>query len=292
MKSLNEEIKQVKESKCSNSKKVMCLIKLGLQEIEASEFVQNWAAESRATKARKKYTFGVEIECMNAERSRIERQLVSNKVEYNFERYNHTDNKYYYKFVSDASIRGQNPIECVSPILSGKNGKQSLKACCEALNKAGARVNKSCGLHVHIGASDMKNEQYISVFVNYKHLESVIDKFMALSRRGNNSQWCRTIQNIDFESCATIADVRYAFSCDRYYKVNAMSYERHKTIEFRQHQGTTDYEKISRWVDFCGKLVLFSKSNRLAADIESIDEIPFLDDEEKEFFKQRAAILA
>jgi hypothetical protein len=78
---------------------------------------------------------------------------------------------------------------------------------------------------------------------------------------------------------------------NRYFKVNAVSYSRHKTIEFRQHQGSTDFAKISNWVRFCAKLVEFSKRNKLQAPIASINDIPFLTATEKRFFNQRAEAL-
>ena len=71
-----------------------------------------------------------------------------------------------------------------------------------------------------------------------------------------------------------------------------MSYDRHKTIEFRQHQGTTDYKKILNWVMFCGKLVEWSKKNRLTADVADIDDLPFLTKAEKRFFKRRIGQLS
>ena len=86
----------------------------------------------------------------------------------------------------------------------------------------------------------------------------------------------------------TVENIQRALCNDRYHKVNAESYRRHKTIEFRQHAGTTNYEKIINWVSFCGKLVIWSKKNRLTAPVASIDDIPFLTAEEKSFFKARA----
>lgn len=46
---------------------------------------------------------------------------------------------------------GNTGRELVSPILKGNDGLRQLKLACEALEAAGARVNKSCGLHVHHG---------------------------------------------------------------------------------------------------------------------------------------------
>ena len=215
-----------------------------------------------------------------------------NAMPFQYEGYNHTDNNHYYKFVSDSSIRGENPIECVSPVLTGKMGMKSLETCCKALNEANAQVNKSTGLHVHIGAQNLSDEAYINVFKNYQKLERVIDTFMANSRRANNSQWCRTLQGKDFTRCTTKLDIFDVMNGNRYYKVNACSYSRHKTIEFRQHQGSTDFEKISNWVNFCAKLVAWSKKNVLSSEVNSIDEIPFLTAKEKSFFKSRAEVLA
>ena len=238
-----------------------------------------------------KFTFGVEIECLVA--ANIMRECATrNEMPFQYEGYNHVDNNHYYKFVSDSSIRGENPIECVSPVLTGKAGMKSLETCCKALNEANAQVNISTGLHVHIGAANLSNEAYINVFKNYQKLEKVIDTFMAKSRRANNSQWCRTLQGRNFMWCTTKSDIFDAMNGDRYFKVNACSYARHKTIEFRQHQGSTDFEKISNWVNFCAKLVAWFKKNMLSSEVTSIDEIPFLTKKEKSFFKSRAEVLA
>lgn len=286
MKSLNEEIQEIKNAKGTKTMKKEALIKLGLRKHEIDIVLADLPKQVRESL---KFTFGVEIECLVA--SSVMRECAArNSMPFQYESYNHTDNNHYYKFVSDSSIRGENPIECVSPVLTGKDGMKSLENCCKALNEANAQVNVSTGLHVHIGAQSLSDEAYINVFKNYQKLERVIDTFVARSRRANNSQWCRSLQGIDFLFCTNKNDVYDAMNCNRYYKVNACSYLRHKTIEFRQHQGSTDFEKISNWVSFCAKLVAWSRKNVLASEITSIDDIPFLAKKEKIFFKKRAEI--
>lgn len=290
MKSLNEQIAEITASNASRASKKEALIKLGLHKDSVDIIMWQLPKETRTRTQRVKFTFGVEIECLVS--PQLMRQTAdANGLPYAYEGYNHRDNNRYYKFVSDASIRGNNPIECVSPVLQSTNGFASLELCCKSLNEANAQVNKSTGLHVHIGAQSLSDEAYINVFHNYKMLESVIDSIMAKSRRENNSQWCRSLQNISFADCNTKSDVYRAMHGDRYYKVNAVSYSRHKTIEFRQHQGSTDFAKISNWVRFCAKLVEFSKRNKLQAPIASINDIPFLTATEKRFFNQRAEAL-
>ena len=288
MKSLNEEIQDIKTGKGSKTSKKEALIKLGLRKHEIDIILSDLPKQ---VTERFKFTFGVEIECLVA--ASVMRECATrNAMPFQYEGYNHTDNNHYYKFVSDSSIRGENPIECVSPVLTGREGMKSLENCCKALNEAGAQVNRSTGLHVHIGAQNLSDEAYVNVFKNYQKLERVIDTFMARSRRANNSQWCRTLQGKDFSWCTTKSDIYDEMNGNRYFKVNACSYARHQTIEFRQHQGSTDFEKISNWVNFCAKLVAWSKKNVLSSEVTSIDEIPFLTKKEKSFFKSRAEVLA
>ena len=288
MKTLNEEIQEIKNMKGSKAAKKEAFIKLGLRKYEIELLLSDLPKPVREVH---KFTFGVEIECLVAA-NLMRESATRNEMPFQYEGYNHVDNNHYYKFVSDSSIRGENPIECVSPVLTGKAGMKSLENCCKALNEAGAQLNISTGLHVHIGAANLSDEAYINVFKNYQKLERVIDTFMARSRRANNSQWCRTLQGRNFMWCTTKSDIFDTMNGDRYFKVNACSYARHKTIEFRQHQGSTDFEKISNWVNFCAKLVAWSKKNVLSSEVTSIDEIPFLTKKEKSFFKLRAEVLA
>ena len=288
MKTLKEQVEEIKNMKGSKSAKKEAFIKLGLRKYEVELLMADLPKPIRETY---KFTFGVEIECLVPAETMRE-CATRNDMPFRYEGYNHTDNNHYYKFVSDSSIRGENPIECVSPVLTGKAGMKSLENCCKALNEANAQVNISTGLHVHIGATNLSDEAYINVFKNYQKLERVIDTFMARSRRANNSRWCMTLQDKNFTWCTTKSDIFDAMNGNRYFKVNACSYARHQTIEFRQHQGSTDFEKISNWVNFCAKLVAWSKKNVLNSEVNSIDDIPFLTAKEKSFFKSRAEVLA
>ena len=289
MKTLSEMVNEIKGANMSKADKKKAILSLGFTEYEATLLTGESAKVVRGKAAT--YTFGVEIE-MLVPSGAIRERATANNLPIRYEGYNHTDNKRYFKFVSDASIQGANPIECVSPILSSRGGMKRLENACKTINEAGAQVNRSTGLHVHIGAAGLTDEQYCNVFQNYKMLESVIDSFMANSRRANNSRWCRTLQDHTFYNELTKENLLNEMGCDRYHKVNPCSYQRHQTIEFRQHQGSTDFKKISNWVKFCAKLVEWSKTNRLESPVSSIDEIEFLNKTEKSFFKNRASQLA
>lgn len=303
MKTLREEIKDIMNERSSKKVKTEKLLKLGLPMRDVRELF--FAERNIKRQARrdamgeesvqetlnnvidemfKNYTFGVEIECYNVRPRTLIEKAHTKGVEMHHEGYNHRDNERYYKLVSDASLQGNDTIECVSPILKGDTGLNSLKATCDALEAVDAKVNKSCGLHVHVGG-EIDETQYVNVFNNYYHLQRVINTFMADSRQ--NCRWAKPIRE-NVKQCVTPSGIHEALRCDRYHVVNPCSWSRHHTIEFRQHQGTTDYTKISNWARFCVKLVAWSKDNRLNHHISTIDDIAFLNDEEKAFFKARA----
>lgn len=288
-KSLNEKINDVMTSNMSSRMKQNELVKLGLQPHEVYMMLHTKAWQTSGFDIAK-LTFGIEIECYNFERADLISEAYSKGLNVRSEGYNHDDNQHYYKIVRDGSLVGENSQEVVSPILNGERGLNSLKTLCSALDRVNAKVNRSCGLHVHIGAAAMTDEHYIRVFKNYQRLESVIDTFMAFSRRDNNSRWCHSLQGFDFSTCRTKRDVARVLCYDRYHKVNAEAYSRHHTIEFRQHQGTTDYEKISNWVRFLTKLVDYSFKHEVTS-CNRIEDVPFLTDEEKQFFIRRRAAL-
>ena len=284
-KSLSENIKSIMDAKVSDRTKKRSLIKLGLRQHEV-EFIFAQAKMQGSGFDFAKLTFGVEIEAYGFTRQSLINAAATKGLEVRSESYNHEDTTTKrFKIVSDGSLTGENSNEVVSPILNGENGLNSLKTLCDALATVGAQVNRSCGLHVHIGAAAMSDEHYIRIYKNYQAIEKAVDTFMPTSRRASNNGFCLSLQGFDFSRCSTKIDV-----CDmmhsRYYKINSHAYFRHSTIEFRQHSGTTDFTKIENWVRFLAKLVDYSYKHTCPV-CHTIEEIPFLTDAEKQFFISR-----
>ncbi len=316
MKTLSEQINEVLTSKQSKSAKRNDLIKkLGLTQLDVRVLFKTYAdvieqTSTTHTRAPRitgeraatinalamKYTFGVEIECYNAPRQTLMQALAANNLRaQNRENYCDAHTGSYrraYRLVHDGSIEGCNAVECVTPILKGNRGFNSLQACCKALNTVGARVNTSTGLHIHVGG-EITEKQYCNTFANYYYLESVIDSFMAASRRDTfySHSLHGHVNAYNLLSARTFGEVYNVFQ-SRYYKLNACSWARHQTIEFRQHSGTTNFEKIQMWAKFCLKLVAWSADHRLTADVRTINDIPFLTKAEKDWFTNRANTLS
>lgn len=279
---METEIQNVLNQMTTKTNKIQQLILLGLTRKEIAGlvtngnygFVQNVYAKMRFEGRLENLTqaisrnifrrkFGVEFEAYNVSKEVLTNALQQAGIECRIESYNHTT-KSHWKIVHDASISGMNAFELVSPILTGTSGLEELKTVCRVLEQCRAKVNKSCGTHVHFDASDFSLEVWKRIYINYSRLESTIDGFMPCSRRDN--RFCKSLRKItNFESkiknSPSLRGISVLFNSSRYFKINPMSYSRHNTCEFRQHSGTVEFEKIGNWIQFLNNLVEYSKSN-------------------------------
>mgnify|MGYP003131877475 CR=1 FL=1 len=220
-------------------------------------------------------TFGVEIEFTSSNRlSTINNKLnaalasinetrdPSNYINVYHESYNH-NTRNHWKLVTDSSCG----YELVSPVLRGQEGMNELNIIVNALDSIPTvKVNKSCGIHVHVGIQDATAKKVANLVKYYAKNESIIDSVMPNSRRSNNNMYCKPVMtynasNIkrlnklvkqnDAEGLPTQISAIANFLGNRYNKINLHSFRRYRTVEFRQHSGTVDSKKITTWVAFC-----------------------------------------
>lgn len=173
------------------------------------------------------------------------------------------------------TVRGHSGMELVSPILRGEEGFAALRTACAVLNSLGAKVNVSCGLHVHLEARDLTAKQIGRFIKTYAKFEDTIDLMIAPSRRGSANRYCKSLLSpttwydgpishdaatvnsflSKIDACRDMNALRAAAQGDRTRKVNIESFWRHGTVEVRHHQGTTDAAKIVNWVKFLGAMM-------------------------------------
>jgi hypothetical protein len=173
-----------------------------------------------------------------------------------------------WRVVEDGSV--SDGCEVVSPILSGDEGIASLRRIVAILKAAGASVNNTCGFHVHVNANDLHAAEMVNAVKRYARFESQIDSFMAPRRRGDNARWCRSMagfaEQLDNGSVKlsgkAVAETQEN-GIGRYLKLNTAAFLRHGTIEFRQHAGTLNIDKMVNWIVFC---VNFVENSRLSED--------------------------
>jgi hypothetical protein len=241
-------------------------------------------------------TFGIELEVYGASRESLIREITRAGIQIEGQTYNHRTSTQW-KIVSDSSISGANGNEIVSPVLTGLDGMEQIKKICIGLNRAGAKINNSCGFHVHFGANDFNLDNFKNLLTSFTHLEEKFDDIIPASRRANNNSFCKNISSITAgNKITTIQKINSATSINsmassvfgggRYYKLNVQSFLRYGTVEFRQHSGTTQFSKIKNWILICGRLVEYAKQNGVTNDFNS-----FLNESLQDYVSDRAVDL-
>ena len=208
----------------------------------------------------------------------------------------------------DGTVRstGANQTHAVeltsNPILFSK--LDNIVPLIKKIKDGGATVNKNCGFHCHIDAKDLSLKEVKKVMITYLIYEEVIAFMHPYSRRWNtqyaNSTRSVNTNHIDdaFRNATTndlIKKIRKArnweqlfLSCSgydpRYVKLNIKGlYQYHTrsgapsgrtgTIEFRQHGGTVDSDKMINWISFCYQMVesaRFAKCDALQSSIRHV----------------------
>lgn len=312
---MNEQITIILNQRITKTSKIQQLLLLGLTRRQVADlvtngnygFVQNVykkmleagsfspATQTTSSLPEIDYTFnrrfGVEIEAYNCSRERLADELREAGISVAVEGYNH-NTRNHWKLVTDSSLSGNNTFELVSPILEGENGLRELEKVCWVLDLCDVKVNDSCGLHVHMDAADFTINTWKNLALSYKNLENVINAFMPNSRR--NNYYCKGLGNISDRmilEANTINELQTVFGNDRYRKVNLQAYSRHRTVEFRQHGGSTNFTKMSNWILFLGRMITFAQQAKVEAGT-TLQNLPFLTGDQKTYFKLRTKKLS
>ena len=198
-----------------------------------------------------------------------------------------------WKIVPDLSLPYDCGFELVSPILRGQNGRRRLVNVMNQIDDE-SYVNVQCGLHVHVDLTRIKFAGVRRICQNWAKYEDAIDLFLPESRRGNANRFCQSVRDNCFLDPGTNKEVNdYIGACEdmddlmacinpftseddpgRYYKLNLRTGSKN-TIEFRAHSGTTDTEKLKRWINF---VVAFVENSALSPAPKS-----FYDDRDAEY---------
>lgn len=265
-----------------------------------------FAPQAETATATHSRTFGVEIECILPRHYSYEMLASAIReagVMCQAEMYSHSTRSHW-KIVRDGSVHG-NGAEIVSPPLSGEAGLEALRTVCRVLTGVGCKVDKSCGLHVHVGCQGLQVEFFKTLVRLYRHYETAIDAFLSPSRRGNVNGFCQS-SRVDYAALVraeTVQQVGVASgqtyfnqsrSSSRYRKLNLMSYPVYGTVEFRHHQGTVEARKAEMWVRFCLRMVETAVTTPLSTELDtyptltSLAQLVGLTQVEHQYFEERS----
>lgn len=176
----------------------------------------------------------------------------------------------------DASIRidGGEACELVTPILKW-NDIETLQEIIRKLRRAGAKVNESCGLHVHIGAAGMTATAIRNLVNNVASHEQLLYK--ALNVHENRKRYCqptdeRFLRELNARKPATLDELKPIWYGDnrdhsehyhssRYTIVNLHALFTKGTIEFRIFNGTLHAGEVKTAIQLACALVAFAKAS-------------------------------
>ena len=197
--------------------------------------------------------FGIEIEFTGLSAQGALTAVRAAGLTCEIEGYNH-NTRSHWKIVSDSTCG----YELVSPPLAGDAGFAAVTTAMNALDAAGAKVNRNCGLHVHHDSEGLSGSEIAAFVEFYVKRQDSMDRLVAPSRRRGGNTWCKRVGRNE------LADIISSFTQDRrpparfgqgessfrYRTINVMSMLRHGTIEIRQHQGSLNPEKAIAWIKF------------------------------------------
>ena len=179
--------------------------------------------------------------------------------------------------------------EIVSPVFAlCQISKEYIETLCSALDGIGCRINRACGLHVHIGNAPLADTTHAARFTGdsilhtertgrfysehsetkfddiivkdllwrYERQQNIINSMFPSSR--TNNRYCNALNATRIENATTIEQLNHG----KFYAINLDTW-RNGTIEFRQHSGTIDADKIWKWLQFLDNFVNWTIEHRV-----------------------------
>jgi len=252
-------------------------------------------------------SFGIELECIlpaNHSHSSAATAIREAGVECHAQMYGHSVPNTW-KVVTDGSLGNfSKGAEFVSPPLRGEEGFRQLRIVCDVLTRIGAKVNKRCGLHVHVGVGREPAPFFKNLVTLYASAEQALDTVMPPSRRGSANMFCRPVRvnSRDLATAHTVDGVVEAVGQDvgranvrssrRYCKLNLQSYFAYGTVEFRHHAGTVEAQKATNWLKLCLRMVLTARAGeKTATTLTDLMDAVGATEDEKQYFESRRVYL-
>lgn len=188
-----------------------------------------------------------------------------------------------WKAVGDSSIDGYQPAEVVSPVLRYED-MELLQGAVRKLRAAGAKVNDSCGIHIHVGVEGAFDVPAIVRLAKYwNRKEKLIKHALGTLIRRSNS-YCRDINHNGFidrldalrRAPRTMDELNAAwygrngggsfhYDGTRYHALNLHNVWFRGTIEWRLFNATMHAGKIKAYVQFVLAVALHAVNTRAAA---------------------------
>jgi hypothetical protein len=214
---------------------------------------------------------GIEIEFFGTTPEKVINRLREKGLKVaNFRGYTHAVIPQW-KVTTDVSVTGtgtgeRRGLELVSPPLTEAQMDKELFLALEGLNELEAKVDITCGVHVHHEIDDLTVDHVKNIYKLYFKHEHSIQQVMPKSRRRmNDPRYCKGTNREQIERMDALADSIRGIADrmgSRFQTINLQSYIKYGTVEFRQHGGSTDFDKLFNWIKVTQAIVEKAKSSR------------------------------
>ncbi len=164
------------------------------------------------------------------------------------------------------NLSGYEGVEIVSPILKGREGLEQVKKVAAILNRMNAKVNQTCGFHVHVGVTSAAGRDFDEVadwvrrLINTTAQHEMAFYGAAGTRRRMNGRYCASLaagawarKKEMLKKKLTAEELRLeAAGISRYQLLNVVPvFSSNKTVEFRCFSGTTEALKMTAYIQMC-----------------------------------------
>jgi hypothetical protein len=223
----------------------------------------------------KNQTFGVEVEMiLNREKAaKVIAEYLRGTIYHTYNRIYHTieitaEDGRVWKITRDSSIHCNNDLdscELVTPILKFED-IETLQEVIRKLRRAGAKVDESCGTHIHIGAERHTGKTLQNLINIFYSKDTLLYEALKVRSEGVN-HYCKMfktelieeINKIKNPTIETVIDTWYETSnsysarnrhyhSSRYHGLNLHSYSTIGTVEFRLFNATLHAGELKSFI--------------------------------------------
>jgi len=164
--------------------------------------------------------------------------------------------------------RGEYQVEMVTPKLTYAE-LPKLQECVRRVRKAGAKANGSCGIHVHVDASNHNRQSLKNLIGIMYSKEDILFKALQVSE-SRAERWCKKVREPMLRQARTLSsdettdltqleqvwyegDVadREHYNWTRYHALNLHSVFYRGTVEWRCFNSTLHAGKVAAYVNLC-----------------------------------------
>ena len=160
----------------------------------------------------------------------------------------------------------------------------TVQECVRAIRRAGAKVNSSCGLHIHIDGANHNAQSLKNLVFTMKAKENLIFKAVG-TQQSRLNRWCKPIdqtlvdnikkeKNIDGQKIRDTWYNTYApggyqdehYNRSRYHALNLHSFWYRGTVEFRLFESTLHAGEVRAYINLCLAISAQAINSKRASD--------------------------